>query len=138
MEENTNIDNTTMYVYDRIINTGDTSILGGNHVERWESINKEIVDRYGANENYLAYLEKMAQYVVYLDIAINGGDRSAINFAKKYKNEAQDLLNRMNTDTGIDKYYILTKHMGVHISPKVITIAEFYGYLKSIQNGKEV
>ena len=132
MEKNTSIENISCALFDKICQTNDTSLLEvEEHIKVWENIDNELVDKYGISKEYKMYLDKMMQYVRYLNQAINGEDLSMINFANIYKNEGLEILEKINKnkDEKVNKYAIVSKFMGFAIKPTETTVDEFYGYL---------
>ena len=130
------IENLYCDIYDKILKTGDVSLLGGNnYVENWDKICDEFIQEFGISKEFQAIFKKYKQYILFLDKAINGGDPSMINFAERAREEAEELEAKAQTPkSSKDKYFLASKYMGYPVRAKETTVKEFYHILKAMQN----
>ena len=127
------IDNCPCSIFDKVNLTGNVELVGG--LKNWQKINDEFVSEFGISEEFEKWLKLMGQYCKYLNEAINGKDRSKINFANKFKVEADAILNKPINN--VDKYVVASKFMGFRVNPTEYTVKEFYNIIKLMNNGKE-
>lgn len=133
MESYNSIENIPYYVYDKISKKGDVALLGGDtetQAERWENIQVELIDEFGVSKEYKDYLSKMGEYVKNLNKAINGGDKSRINFANLYRIQAES---KKIEGKDRDIIVIASKIQGYRVDPKTHTVKEIYKILKSVE-----
>ena len=133
------ISDITCFSFDEIIKTGNYSFLFKDQKKTlsdseceniWENIYDEFIKEFGISEQYKLYLEKMGLYVQHLDAAYNGGDKSQLTLAEIKLRQAEDMMKA--SESKQDIYAVVSKAMGFRIDCKIVTVKEFYSYLRLI------
>ena len=92
----------------------------------------QYVQEFGLPREYSEYLQQMVWAAEEYAESIKPGERWRLTLAQAKENEAKMLLGEgSNTSFSVTCAQI-SRAIGFGINPKTVTVAEFYGYLQSI------
>lgn len=130
--------------YLQIVDYGNTSALISkrglfkrNFNEAFEKLQRQLVARFGIAESYLDILEKKREIAcLQIDLHVTGDrfNKTLIGIAEA---ELKKLTDRKSSSTDEIKDY-LEKYKGFHLSLHQITVAEWFGYIKSYSKQQQV
>ena len=106
-------------------------------IEIWEKIYSEFIKEFGTPDHYQKYIslrKKWAkeQYSIWVK-----GKKYRESFAEIYKREYEAMVTEVSNDFHKAVAYV-SKEMKFRVDPKEVTVFEFYGYIKLLEeNGKE-
>ena len=125
--------------FQEILATGNYRLLGpGTDAQletAWASIFDEYIKEFGLSESYKSYVRHMAKAIAYYNKAYNQGYKFAITLAEVEKAKAKMQLVE-STGNGFTMLVAqVSKGMGFRVDPNSTSVAEFYSYLKLLENG---
>lgn len=130
-------------IFNEISKTGNLQLLIiSGRVNRsklsfaWSEIMNQFVNEFGINKSYQDYLNTMLQVVALnYDIYVKGQKWKKIKALSKTK-QAESFT---SAGTGIslsEQVANISKQMGFRVDPDAVSVFEFYGYIKHLNNGR--
>lgn len=103
----------------------------------WDEISNEYIKEFDIDQNYKTYLKKMLTACEYWKLAYVDGIKPYKIWAKKEAAEALVLLGGIRA--GGKRSYAkaaasVSRAMGFYIKANEVTVAEFYGYVKTMES----
>lgn len=125
------IDNTPIGIFIQILETDNTSLLGGfNIAKRWEYIFNEYINYYDLSKEYKQYLNLQQQVIKLYYKAYIKGERHNKTLAKIKQLEANELMQgQIKPDFKVVAASV-SKFMAYRIDTGTTSVKEFYSYLK--------
>ena len=131
-------------VFQNILQGGNYSLLcyDGKLSEEelndiWFKIYDEYIRAFGVPELYSKLIKLRIKWGKEQERIWIKGDKYRESFAAIYKHEAEELTKGIKDEFHEALAYI-SKSMGFRVDPKVVTVYEFYGYVKALEkNGKQ-
>lgn len=132
------IHNCPIAVFNRVMNTGDTSLLGKGTAKAlasaWEKIIDEYIKEIGLPDSYVAYLSHMRRYAKFVHDAFLKGQKHLLNFAEIERAKAMQNVGA-ESGTFMEGIAKVSKAVGFRIDPNQVTVSEYYAYIKTLGNG---
>lgn len=119
-----------------LINPDDPIPQNINLENTWDKIMDEYVEEYGLNEAYERYLMLRVTATKHYTNVVIKNQLHELNLAKKAEAEANRIIGSIEGSNLIDAISHVAKFMGFRIDMKLVTVAEFYGYIELMSNGK--
>ena len=138
-----NIKQLPVAVFSEVSKTGDLQqlvISGGvskkQLVKAWQDITGQFIKEFGLNESYKKYLSLMTQVILLNhDIYVKGQKWKKIK-AKVKSNQANSLISLQGAVRFSEQIAEISKKMGFRVDPYEVSVFEFYGYIKHLNNGR--
>lgn len=129
-------------IFDRIVKSRDYSLLliSGKKKRKfdfenvWEKIYDQFIEKFGLSEKFKDYIRYKLEALKLYKLAYLNGQRDKIPMAQVRMIQANESLGEYESDLNRIAFQI-AKHIG-RIDTNVVSVDEFYSYLKEISNGK--
>jgi hypothetical protein len=114
-----------------------TSVL----LDTWQDINRQIVNTFGANEEYIKLLQLKKEWCEMICKIWLEREKfewmESFAFAKQKEIEALEAKIKKNNETTFAQTLAnVSAKMNFRIDPNTTTVYEFYGYTEAIRNGR--
>ena len=119
----------------------DSSLSVEECEQLWINIFDEFIEHFGVSANYREYWALMAQAASYKAEAYLTGNKINLTYSDLAKLKAEALA-AMNEDANSTDFMTIcakvSKNMGFRVDPSVVSVVEFYSYLKAQKMAKKI